>query len=523
MATPTLPSTGSIINYLDSKKQDSSYGARKKLYTDLGMDSRLGSFTGTPNQNMSLLRSLQQSDTTKGAVSAPQDTTPRPGISSPSALGITQGAPPAAPGGISTLSGALTTLFQGLSPAATPTTKPSAVGVMDTAGKAVQEAASANANAVAAAGGGAYKPNDASGSGGMSIYNPAAPPPPAATDSSGANVEMTTSKTNDETTKSSTGGTSASTIFPEIFKESTAGEADVVNDWLNSPEGQNFISDTSRKGLDAQAIHDEAIAKLEATYAGDKTKLEENLAKNGLAFSGIRSSQVKALADALASSELGVHRQFASKLLDADADLRDAILQGVADLAKKAADDDKAAIDQLNKAGFAVINGELMPTLAAETARRQQENSDRSYELSVAKENRIRATGGSSGNKLTWSEANSHGLPTSLVGQTEQDVIDSLYSPEPPPWFRQKAEGEAKASLTPGALQQLWNTASEEYLSGDKESASHAKAASYAKTSFDGMVADDVEVFANLVDNYINGGMSYADAVDQAVTDFTEE
>ncbi len=520
MATPSLPSTGSIVDYLNSQGKDSSFSARKKLYNDSGLGDRLGDFVGGSNQNLALLSNLTKAAQPPATpVAAPianpagtyqqeqsnvqggKETIYYPPGKTPNASLLFPGTQPSAtnPNPNAPLASTLKTLLS-FSPAVTTPSTPAF-----------------DANAVAAAGGQPYKPNDASGYGGMSIFTPPAPPAPQtpATDVVGGaaagvtppstQTSVTTSQSNDTQTKDSL-GISASDLYPDIFGDksaSNASEADLINEWLNSSEGQLFIDRQKLKGMDAETAALEAKQKLEATYASDKTTLENKLAENGLAFSGVRATEVKALADTLAASELGVDREFASKLLNANLDLRDAILKGVADISKQAADGRKEAIQQLNAVGYAVIGNKLVKTLAAQ------------------KEDRISAnggSGGSSGNKLTWSEATAHGLPLSLVGQSETDVIGSLYSSTPPEWFKQKAESEAKQSLTPETLNKLWAAASPVYLAGANESTNHAKATQYFSSTYDAD-AETVKAYADRVETYVNSGLSYADAISKVVSE----
>lgn len=131
----------------------------------------------------------------------------------------------------------------------------------------------------------------------------------------------------------------------------------------------------AKEELDLTTITNEADAaaakdSLEAKYEGDRVELEQNLAQNGLAFSGVRNTQVAALAESLAASKLGEDRKLAKVLLNADMNFKKTILKGVAEVAADAAKGRQEAIDQLNKAGFAMVNGQLVPTLAAQTEKR---------------------------------------------------------------------------------------------------------------------------------------------------------
>lgn len=74
MATK-LNTTTSIVDFLKSKGQDSSFTARKKLFTEQGLNSRLGDFSGSAEQNRALLSSLSKPATaeTPATTSGAQD------------------------------------------------------------------------------------------------------------------------------------------------------------------------------------------------------------------------------------------------------------------------------------------------------------------------------------------------------------------------------------------------------------------------------------------------------------------
>lgn len=59
MAAPKLNVDTSIIDYLKSTKQDTSYGARAKMAVDLGIVKAPNQYTGTADQNISLLNKLK--------------------------------------------------------------------------------------------------------------------------------------------------------------------------------------------------------------------------------------------------------------------------------------------------------------------------------------------------------------------------------------------------------------------------------------------------------------------------------
>lgn len=134
-------------------------------------------------------------------------------------------------------------------------------------------------------------------------------------------------------------------------------------------ESDEFKFVQEKLGLDVTTAEGEAEAAkqaLELKYGADKTQLEQNLAISGLAFSGIRTEQVKSLIDALGASKLNIDRKLAGILLDANLDLKQQIMTSAEVVIKDAQAGRKEAIDQLNKAGMAVVGNQLVPTLAAQ-------------------------------------------------------------------------------------------------------------------------------------------------------------
>ena len=345
MPTPNLPSANSIVDFLKTSGQDSSFTARRKLYTNSGFDKRLGDYVGSASQNINLLKNLQTkttpaTDTVSTIQKSPIVNANQKEAFSMSPINLTGGM-----GGVQTTTPAMATLNR----AGYAEFKPAPLGTVT--GKDLPEAVS-NFNAQAAAKlGRTASPTETA---------PVAPTP----------TVTATPQQADTNTQKTTGGVSASTLYPDVFTQSDPGEADVVNSWINSSEGQLFLEKQKLAGMNAEAIADSAKAELEAKYKQEVDTLTESLAANGLAFSGIRGSKVKALADSLAASTLEVDREFASKLLDANLDLRDAILKGVGELAKRAKEKDDDAIKQLNAIGYAVIGNQLVPTLAARSAER---------------------------------------------------------------------------------------------------------------------------------------------------------
>ena len=64
--------------------------------------------------------------------------------------------------------------------------------------------------------------------------------------------------------------------------------------------------------------------------------------------------------------------------------------------------------------------------------------------------------GTTKGGTLSIAEAQNLGLPLSLVGRGEADVMTEINSDTPSSWFRQMAQQKARASLTESALRELW-------------------------------------------------------------------
>ncbi len=381
MATQNLSSATSIVDYLNTKGQDSSFGARKKLFNDYGFNKMGGEFVGSASQNLNLLKRLQTQDS------------PAPTANALAATNLPATSAPGAPATPSVVSDAM--------PKATPPANSFMVNQ-----PVPTQAPAPTANALAGVGVTPPVAPPVTGAASFMTNQPAfaQPATPAPAAAPAANVAPDTSatapnpaQTTDTSTASATGGISASSIYPGIFGSSNssaanAGEADVVNTWLNSAEGQAFVNRQDIKELTATAKNQAIKQQLESKYEADKTTLEENLAEHGLAFSGIRSSKVRALATALAASELGADRDLAATLLDSDADLRDAIIKGVADLAKDAADGRKEAIQQLNAIGYAVIGDKLVPTLSAQSAARAEHASEvADRRLQIAEDSAARA------------------------------------------------------------------------------------------------------------------------------------
>lgn len=159
-------------------------------------------------------------------------------------------------------------------------------------------------------------------------------------------------------------GITATDIF-DAMGVSIPDEQDIINDLFDSAEFKLLQSKLGLEATSAEAQADVAKDILDSKFAGDRKALEDRLASAGLFFSGVRTTQVKSLIDNLAASKFDVDRKFASQLIELDFELKEAILDGVADLIQDAKANKKDAIAQLNKAGIAIVGDQLVPTLAA--------------------------------------------------------------------------------------------------------------------------------------------------------------
>lgn len=137
-------------------------------------------------------------------------------------------------------------------------------------------------------------------------------------------------------------------------------------------------------------------------------------------------------------------------------------------------------------------------------------------------------TGSGTKNPITLAEAKSLGLPISTVGMSQDEILDTLQTSIAPDWFIEKVQNELKMNLTPEAASKAWD----EYRNGvmdtaegkkeEKEPAdaeSYKKSKQYFSATYDGLTDDQVDQIATAVETYVNGGMSYADAVAQTIKD----
>lgn len=419
---PKLPSAQSVVDYLKSRGQQSSFSARKKMFSTQGLNKRLGNFVGSAKQNMALLDSLrsnenpsffegtappnaQEAEAGRPSTALRQmsiDNTPEAGGASAALRQMSIDNAPKPPSAFD--SPVFGPMFEAIdktaqstpnyisSPEQNPgfrfsqenTRNANTVRVPDSMGRLVQNPSqepspelrqlsidnAPAATEVAERFGFATDRNQTANTvrvpDEFGLPNqPASTPTPAAPTFTAPGTIPPEVATRDAETASATGGFSGSTVTPP---GTPAQEIDLVNEWLNTAEGKLALEKYQKENLDAEAASDRLYEEAEARYDSEKTTVEQELAANGLAFSGIRGSTIKALADNLAASELNADRQFASKLVDADINFRETVLKGVASLIKDASAEDEKAIAQLNKMGYAVYDGMIVPTLARENA-----------------------------------------------------------------------------------------------------------------------------------------------------------
>lgn len=143
-----------------------------------------------------------------------------------------------------------------------------------------------------------------------------------------------------------------------------------------------------------------------------------------------------------------------------------------------------------------------------------------------------KAPGVKSVNKITLAEATSKGLPMSVVGRAEQDIVDDLTMKNPPTWFIEKAQSEKGSVISPQNVQNLWD----EYRRGfgqkkttpttstyDKGAETNkAKASNYFKNNFEGVDEEGLSALTDAVQYYMDGGMTYAKAIEKVESEALE-
>lgn len=150
-----------------------------------------------------------------------------------------------------------------------------------------------------------------------------------------------------------------------VFKIATTEE--IAKTVFESWEYKYYKEQMETRGMFVEAGGESDKAYLEKKYESDKDMLNTRLAAQGLAFSGIRNVAIRGLATELAASELDIDRNIANRLFELDAGFKDTVFDMMTEAIKEAYEGDKDRIEQLNKAGFAVMpDGTLTLTLEAQ-------------------------------------------------------------------------------------------------------------------------------------------------------------
>ena len=189
------------------------------------------------------------------------------------------------------------------------------------------------------------------------------------------------------------GDVSAAAVLDELNISSSYSEESIMQSVLDSAEYKLVVDKLNLKTMTSEAQAAATKDYLDTKFEGDKITLENNLTDRGLAFSGIRATQVRDLAASLTASKLDIDREMASKLMDLDLDFKEDVMNFISDKVTEAQAGEKDAIAQLNKAGLAVVGNKLMPTMEAQKEEHQQliDNANLAiknaqYELDIAQE-----------------------------------------------------------------------------------------------------------------------------------------
>jgi hypothetical protein len=168
-------------------------------------------------------------------------------------------------------------------------------------------------------------------------------------------------------------GVNATEVLSSLGIEPGPTSEDIATSVMNDPGFQLLSDQLESAGIIAEAQNQATKDFLERKYEQDKTDLELLLSKKGIGLGPFAATQVRALATELAASKLGADRKLAGQLLDINFDLRKGIMDSVADIVEQASKKEDKATAQLNKVGLAVVEGKLIPTLAAQA---QQERAN---------------------------------------------------------------------------------------------------------------------------------------------------
>lgn len=331
-----LSSTSSIVDYLTLQGKDSSYTARKKLYEDLGMATRLGDYTGSAQQNTNLLNSLRTQSSSSSSAPLYGMSTPsgsvtydyKPPVTSPTGYNPTTGTPLANPNPTNSLNPSALSVI-GLAPSLGQTTP------QQTQPTGSSEPAVAPAPAPVAP---------------APVSAPAEPTAAGAVDT--ANNQQAFSATDALAAL----GMGANNI-------PTADEA--LKKVMDSPAYQLYLESIGLKTKAQQAGAETQKQALDEAAATKANEINQTYGQRGLYFSGMRPDDLRKLSESLATSKLGVDRELAVNLLENDINVRDRIFTDVEKIISDAVNESgkarSEAIDQINKLGYAVVDGQVLP------------------------------------------------------------------------------------------------------------------------------------------------------------------
>ena len=384
MATPVkLNTTTSITDYLKSINKPTDLSSRTSLFKSSGLEDRLGKYVGSASQNVALLKSLQTPTVEQkplisglGGYSLPVPSTEKPvdftkmGMNAPQEYNA--GFPLKPTNKPVDFSQTNVNKAQ-----ATPTTlaskstekidwsKINLAPPIDWSKLSLSTPSSAT-QALSTAQGGSQGGNMGGTQGG------------------GTQTDTSFQDSQTESTKSNApafgdGGTPT----PEDFGIGLPSEAELVQQYLDSSEYNALKGAQDIKALGAALDAETARENLQAKYEADKQEVEQLLGSRGLWFSGIRNTQVAALAQSLAMSMNQLDRKTAQALLESDAQFKQDVLKGIEELFTEAKNDNKDAIKQLNEAGFVMIGNQILPSLAAQRFQSDEENRKQTQQMAL--------------------------------------------------------------------------------------------------------------------------------------------
>ena len=357
-----------LTEFMGSISLPTDFSSRKKLFTESGLEKRLGTYAGSSSQDSAFLKQLQSTQATKnpfgtiGTLNASGQLMSQQASQARAQVGSTgvdlfgkpityQAAQQQAP-----QQGQQAPKTAGITPTAKQSSVPQAYNIPSASG--ASDALEAIKKRIATEG-------ITDNAGNMLL-------PPGA-----YNPQTNTAA---QPTPETPGETSAADGI-EMPKAPSA--TDMLAQVLNSPQFQLFQERQTALTTLEMAQAEAEKAENEQTFEQKKKQFEESMGRRGLFMSGETTQGVNQLVEALASSQLGVDRKLAGVLLDANFDLRERIMDDVAKVVQEAQKDNDKAIEQLNKVGLAVVGDKLVPTLEAQRLRNDEEKADLAHRLSL--------------------------------------------------------------------------------------------------------------------------------------------